>query len=72
MAMGRSHITTLLMTFFFRYMKEVVEGGHIYLAKPPLFLIKMGGNKREYAYNEEELDNKLQAMIEELPQPPPE
>jgi len=60
-----SHIATLLMTFFFRYMKEVVEGGHIYLAKPPLFLIKMGGNKREYAYNEEELDNKLQAMIEE-------
>ena len=60
-----SHIATLLMTFFFRYMKEVVEGGHIYLAKPPLFLIKMGGNKREYAYNEEELDSKLQAMIEE-------
>ena len=60
-----SHIATLLMTFFFRYMKEVVEGGHIYLAKPPLFLIKMGGNKREYAYNEEELDNKLRAMIEE-------
>jgi DNA gyrase, B subunit len=60
-----SHIATLLMTFFFRYMKEVVEGGHIYLAKPPLFLIKMGGNRREYAYNEEELDNKLRAMIEE-------
>lgn len=60
-----SHIATLLMTFFFRYMKEVVEGGHIYLAKPPLFLIKMGGNKREYAYNEEELDSKLRAMIEE-------
>lgn len=60
-----SHIATLLMTFFFRYMKEVVEGGHIYLAKPPLFLIKMGGNKREYAYNEEELDNKLRVMIEE-------
>lgn len=60
-----SHIATLLMTFFFRYMHEVVEAGHIYLAKPPLYLIKMGGNKREYAYNEEELDSRLKAMIEE-------
>ncbi len=60
-----SHIATLLMTFFFRYMKAVVEGGHIYLAKPPLFLVKLGNNKREYAYNEEELDNKLRQMIED-------
>lgn len=60
-----SHIATLLMTFFFRYMKEVVDGGHIYLAKPPLFLIKQGSNKREYAYNEEELDSRLKEMIEE-------
>lgn len=60
-----SHIATLLMTFFFRYMREVVEAGHIYLAKPPLFLIKHGGTKREYAYNEEELDRRLKELIEE-------
>lgn len=59
-----SHIATLLMTFFFRYMREVVEGGHIYLAKPPLFLLKAGGNKRWYAYSDEERDTKIQELIE--------
>ncbi len=58
-----SHIATLLMTFFFRYMREVVEAGHIYLAKPPLFLIKQGGNKRSYAYTEAELDELLKKLI---------
>lgn len=60
-----SHIATLLMTFFFRYMREVVEGGHIYLAKPPLFLIKQGGTKRIYVYTEEERDQKLKEIVEE-------
>ena len=60
-----SHIATLLMTFFFRYMREVVEGGHIYLAKPPLFLLKLGGNKREYIYNEEALEARIDGMIAE-------
>ena len=60
-----SHIATLLMTFFFRYMREVVEGGHIYLAKPPLFLLKHSGTKREYLYNEKSLSDKLQVMIDE-------
>lgn len=60
-----SHIATLLMTFFFRYMNEVVAGGHVYLAKPPLFLIKLGNNKREYAYNEEELEARLRGLKEE-------
>ena len=46
-------------------MKEVVEGGHIYLAKPPLFLIKYSNTKREYVYNEEELTARLNALIEE-------
>jgi len=59
-----SHIATLLMTFFFRFMKEVVEGGHIYLAKPPLFLIRQGKN-RHYAYNEEDRDRILREIIGE-------
>ena len=60
-----SHIATLLMTFFFRYMKEVVDGGHIYLAKPPLFLLKGANNKRIYAYSDEERDELMARMIEE-------
>lgn len=60
-----SHIATLLMTFFFRYMREVVDGGHIYLAKPPLFLLKAAGNKRWYAYSDEERDEIIQKLIEE-------
>ena len=60
-----SHIATLLMTFFFRYMREVVEGGHIYIAKPPLFLLKASGNKRWYAYSDEERDDIMNKLIEE-------
>ena len=60
-----SHIATLLMTFFFRYMREVVEGGHIYLAKPPLFLLKGTGNKHYYVYSDEERDAKIKELIEE-------
>ncbi len=60
-----SHIATLLMTFFFRYMREVVEEGHIYLAKPPLFLLKASGNRRWYAYSDNERDEKIAELIEE-------
>lgn len=60
-----SHIATLLMTFFFRYMREVVEGGYIYLAKPPLYLLKGSGNKRTYAYSDEERDEIIAGLIEE-------
>jgi DNA gyrase subunit B len=60
-----SHISTLLLTFFFRYMKEVVDGGHIYLAKPPLFLLKAAGNKRWYAYSDEERDDIMNQLIAE-------
>lgn len=60
-----SHIATLLMTFFFRYMREVVEGGHIYLAKPPLFLLKGQSNKRWYAYSDEERDAIMRQLVEE-------
>ena len=58
-----SHIATLLMTFFFRYMRPVVEGGHVYLAKPPLFKLKLSQHKQEYLYNEEALDAKYQELI---------
>jgi len=57
-----SHIATLLMTFFFRYMREVVDGGHIYLAKPPLFLLRVGA-KKYYAYSDEERDAILDRLI---------
>ncbi|MEO7364057.1 MAG: DNA topoisomerase (ATP-hydrolyzing) subunit B [Candidatus Saccharimonadales bacterium] len=59
-----SHISTLLMTFFFRYMKEVVDGGHVYLAKPPLFeLVKPGRKSSVFVYDESELDRVLEATI---------
>lgn len=62
------HIATLLMTFFFRYMPEVIKAGHVYLAKPPLFgLIKGTGNQRkiDYVYDEAALEAKLTEKIEE-------
>lgn len=59
-----SHIATLLMTFFFRYMREVVDGGHIYLAKPPLFLLRVG-TKKYYAYSDEERDSIIDRLIAE-------
>jgi len=57
-----SHIATLLLTFFFRYMREVVEGGYIYLAKPPLYSINRG-QKKLYVYDESTLDSELDKMI---------
>ena len=48
-----SHIATLILTFFFRYMKELIENGYVYIATPPLYLIKKG-NKQEYCWTEEE------------------
>jgi DNA gyrase subunit B len=59
-----SHIATLLMTFFFRYMKEVVDGGHVYLAKPPLFeLVKAGRKNSVFIYDEAELEKVLDETI---------
>lgn len=57
-----SHISTLLLTFFFRYMKEVIDGGHVYLAKPPLYSINHG-KKKAYAYDEGERDRVLNEII---------
>ena len=59
-----SHIATLLLTFLFRYMREVVEGGYVYLAKPPLYSINRG-QKKTYAYDEAERDRILSEIIAE-------
>ncbi len=56
-----SHIRTLLLTFFFRHMRPLIDGGYVYLAQPPLYKIWKGKNVR-YAYNE----NEMQKAIEEL------
>ncbi len=48
-----SHIVTLILTFFFRYMKELIEAGHIYIAAPPLYMVKKGNSFR-YCWNEDE------------------
>jgi len=59
-----SHISTLLLTFFFRYMKPVIDGGHMYLAKPPLFeLVRPGRKNPVFIYDESELDIVLDAEI---------
>lgn len=63
-----AHISTLLLTFFFRYMPEVIKAGHVYLAKPPLFGLIKGtgsGRKIKYIYNEEALEATLTKTIEE-------
>jgi len=54
-----AHIATLILTFFFRYMKELIEGGHVYIANPPLYLCKKG-KIEEYCWNEQQ----RQAFIE--------
>jgi DNA gyrase subunit B len=59
-----SHISTLLLTFFFRFMKPVIDGGHLYLAKPPLFeLVKPGRKNSVFIYDEEELEKVLAETI---------
>ena len=56
-----SHIRTLILTFFFRHMKELIESGHIYIANPPLYRIAQG-KKEVYAYSDQERDRILEQM----------
>ena len=59
-----SHISTLLMTFFFRFMKPIIDGGHLFLAKPPLFeLVRQGRKNPVFIYDEAELDTVLDEAI---------
>ena len=57
-----SHIRTLLLTFFFRYMKPLVENGNVFLAQPPLYKLSRKGMKDVYCYTDEQLENHLQEL----------
>lgn len=56
-----SHIETLILTFFFRHMKEMIENGYIYIATPPLYLVKKGKNN-QYAWNDKERDEIIESL----------
>lgn len=60
-----AHICTLLLTFFYRYLKPIIEGGYIYIAQPPLFKVAKG-NRVEYVYKEEQMEIVKQQMGENV------
>ena len=57
-----AHIRTLLLTFFFRYMRPLLEQGHVFLAQPPLYKVSKRGMQDVYCYTDEELDEQLEKI----------
>lgn len=62
-----AHIRTLLLTFFYRYMRKIIEAGYVYIAQPPLYKVSQG-KRVEYAYNDRQLDE-IMAQLPETPKP---
>lgn len=62
-----AHIRTLLLTFFYRYMRKIIEAGYVYIAQPPLFKIQQG-KRIEYAYNDKQMDD-IMAQLAAQPKP---
>ena len=62
-----AHIRTLLLTFFYRYMRKIIEAGYIYIAQPPLYKVQQG-KKMEYAYNSKQLEE-IMATLPATPKP---
>jgi len=60
-----AHIRTLLLTLFYRYFPDIIKGGHLYIAQPPLFQVKVGKNA-EYAFSEEERDKVLKILVDQV------